>query len=223
MRHLVRTFVLVCAMAGFSAPTEAQTCLGYPAFATGPLNLSAAGRVGGRFWGSSADINVGRRSGGVFGGLGFSTVTYIDDPKETRFGYGTVLGFEFYRRDQLIVCPIVTGAIERGEEIEFAPGERSTTNGHILAVGIAAAGEQNRGRLSVAPFFTARYAQIVSEVTGDSAVSETDTGFLASAGLAFRWSDALQVAPLFTFGTFPRQDLVFHLRLSVALQFSRTP
>lgn len=221
MRLLVRTLVLSCAIAALTVPADAQTCLGYPSLATGPVNISAAGRVGGRFWGSAADVNVGRRAGGPFGSLGFSTVTYIDAPKETRYVYGSVLGFEFHRRDQLIACPIITYASERGKTIEYEPGLRSTTNGTIKAAGIGVAGEQNRGRFSVAPFFVVRYAEIESEVSGDSTFSVTDHGFLGSAGLAFRWSDALQLAPLFSFGTFPQQDMVFHLRLSIALQFKR--
>jgi hypothetical protein len=221
MRHSVRTLVLSCAIAALSTPADAQTCMGFPSFATGPLNLSAAGRVGGRFWGSAADMNVGRRTGGPFANLGFSTVTYVDDPKETRYVYGTAVGYVFNRRDQLIACPIITYASERGRAVEYEPGLRSTTNGTIWAGGIGLAGEQNRGRFSVAPFIVVRYAQIDAEVTGDSTFTETDHGFLGSAGLAFRWSDALQVAPLFSFGTFPQQDMVFHLRLSIALQFRR--
>ena len=221
MRNLLRTFVLACAIAALSAPAGAQTCLGFPSFATGQLNISAAGRVGGRFWGTAADVNVGRRAGGPFAGLGFSTVTYVDDPRETRHVYGSVVGMVFNRRDQLIACPIFTYAAERGQAVEYEPGLSSKTSGTIMAGGIAVAGEQNRGRFSVAPFFIVRYAQIHSEVTGDSAFTETDTGFLGTAGLAFRWSDALQLAPLFSFGTFPQQDLVFHVRLSVALQFKR--
>lgn len=219
MSRATRAFAVACAFPCFVTVARAQSCIGYPAFATGPVNVSLSGTVGGRFWGSGAGMNVGRRAGGAFGGVGVSSTTYIDDPVETRFTYSVVGAYERHNRDQMIWCPLATAAFERGQEINL-PGDRhAKTNGTVFGAGLGVSFElAGRGRFSVDPFVVGRYIVLNSEVTGDSTHKFTEQGIAFVIGLGIRPRDAIQITPSFSGSTLPSADIVFNLRVSVALQ-----
>lgn len=222
MSRVIRALALVCALPVFAVVAHAQSCLGYPAFATGPLNLSASGTVGGRFWGSGIGLNLGRRTGGGFGGVGVNSTSYIDDPKETRFTYVGIAGYEQHNADQMIWCPIATAAFERGNQIDLIGGGHAKTNGTVFGAGVGISFEiAGRGRFSVDPFLNGRYIVLNSEVTGDSTHKFTEQGITFALGLGIRPTDAVQITPSFSGSTLPNADLVFNLRISVALQFKK--
>jgi hypothetical protein len=199
---------------------RAQACLGYPAFATGPINASLAVRVGSEFWGSGADFTVGRRASGPFVGAGVSTVTYVVDPKETRVAFGASAGYEKSTRDQLVFCPFASASYERGQEVDGDSG-RERTSGFVAGVGVGIGAElTKRGPLAFDPFASARLTRIHTVTEHENAGNDVsdENGVSLVAGLAVRFRDAVQLAPSFSFSTFPGADLVFTLRFSIALQ-----
>lgn len=224
MIHRVRILAAAtaCALMCGAAVSHAQTCLGCPAFATGPVNVSAMGLVGGRFWGAGADVNFGRPRGGAFGGVSVGSVSFIDAPTETRFSYSATAAYESHRRDQLIWCPLVSATLEQGNDVNLGGGRHSRTDGYVVGIGLGASGElQGRGRFSVDPFVTARYEEAQTRVSGDSTNKTTEHGIAFGVGLGFRLRDAIQVTPNFSGATFPGSDLVFQLRVSLALEFGK--
>jgi hypothetical protein len=78
-----------------------------------------------------------------------------------------------------------------------------------------------RGRFSFDPFVNGRYIVLNQEVTGDSTHKFTEQGVTFTLGLGLRPTDAIQITPSFSGSTLPNADLVFNLRLSVALEFRK--
>ena len=222
MSRALRACALASLLPCFAAVARAQSCLGYPAMATGPLNVSVSGTVGGRFWGSGIGTNFGRRMGGAFGGVGVNSTSYVDDPQETRFTYTAVAGYERHNVDQMIWCPIATAAFERGNEIDLIGGGHAKTNGTVFGAGAGVSFElAGRGRFSVDPFVSGRYIVLNSEVTGDSTHKFTERGIAFTLVLGIRPRDAIQITPSFSGATLENSDLVFNLRISIALQFKK--
>jgi hypothetical protein len=223
MRTTFVTAFAVAALAVSGAQARGQTCLGYPAFATGPFNVSGAVGIGTEWWGLGVDVHVGNRTGGFFGGGGIATINYVEDPVESRISPGAVFGYNMETRGQLHVCPFVSGAYERGNEVERSVDERSRISGYIAGIGVALAGELPNRRFqsfSVAPFAAARFTERSTKEEFDTGATDEDkeTGVTISAGLGLRFRDAIQITPSFSTSTFDNADLVFNLRFSVALQ-----
>ena len=214
-------FVSLCALAISAASAHAQSCLGYPAFATGPLNISTEVNVGSDYGGLSLSINAARLKGRPFAGVGTTVVRYVSDPKETRVAFGGSLGYEHQTKDQLILCPFVLANFVRGSDVAEGDATQRTT-GSVIGAGIGLAFELERpGALSFNPFASWDYSQVKTHVeqTGDD-IKLTNNGGTFSFGLGVRFRDAIQVTPCFTDSTFPGADLLFTLRISVSLRFA---
>jgi len=217
---------LACALSLLSLATvgsNAQTCLGFPAFATGPVNLSGSVSVGTEWWGAGAHANVGHRTGGLFGGANIGQIRFVDDPVESRLSAGLLGGFDRTTGGQLHLCPFATAAHEQGGFVTRLNGDRSKISGQVLGIGIAFAGEQQSGRFrsfSVAPFISARFTYISTHeaIEGAETTKSDETGASVVGGLGFRLRDAIQITPSFSTSTFENADLVFTLKVSVALQ-----
>ena len=220
-RHTI-AIAACCALAAHSL--GAQSCLGYPAFPTGPLNASIGGIVGSDFGGASADLNIGKRKGGPFGSVGVGAVHYVTDPKETRGSIGALAGWERYNKDQLIICPFVTASAERGTEVNRGTDGMQRTSGTVLGAGVGLGFElQARRRgLSYNPYITGRYARVLTKISGGTSdTTVTETGAVVSFGLGVRFKDAIQVTPSFSAATFAGANLVFDLRVSLALEYKK--
>jgi hypothetical protein len=203
-----------------------QTCLGYPALAAGPVNVTGSASVGTEWWGATAHANVSPQRGPYFGGASVGVVRFVDDPEETRLSWGVLGGYHWMSRGQLHACPFVTAGFERGQFVTRNNGDRTRIHGRVLGIGLALAGEQQNRRFrsfSIAPFVSARLTHIVTNEDFDdgTARDDDDTGASVVAGLGFRLRDALQITPMFSTSTFENADLVFTLRFSVALQGRR--
>ncbi len=216
------------AIAACSALTStalgAQSCLGYPGFPTGPLNVSISGIVGSDYGGASADLNVGKRSGGPFGSVGASAIRYVTAPIETRGAVGVLAGWERYNKDQLIICPFISAAGERGSEVDRGADGIQRTTGNVIGAGVGIGFElQARKRsLSYNPFLTGRYTRVQTTIRGGVADSTvTETGAMFSFGLGVRYKEAIQLTPSFSAATFASSNLVFDLRFSIALEFKK--
>lgn len=221
MSRAVRASVVALALSLLSTAGRAQTCLGFPAFAAGPVNLTGSLRVGGRWWGTGAGANVGQRAGPWFGGVGAGTVTFIDPPKETRLQYAVQGGYEKHTRDGPIWCPNVVAQYEQGLQVTDSLGRKWRTSGSVLGAGLGVSGElQSRGAnvFSVDPFATVSFISVRTKVAGDSTSSATETGAAFTVGLGFRFHDSIQITPTFSGATLTNADLVFDLRVSIALQ-----
>jgi hypothetical protein len=218
------TTVIAAVSALAASPLGAQSCLGYPAFPTGPINVSASGIVGSDYGGASADFNVGKRKGGPFGSIGLGAIHYVTDPKETRTSIGATAGWERYNKDQLIICPIVSASTERGTEVDRGADGIQRTTGTVLGAGLGVGFElQARKRgLSYNPYLAARYTRVQTKISGGVADSTvTETGAVVSFGLGVRFKEAIQVTPSFSAATFANSNLVFDLRVSLALEFKK--
>lgn len=203
---------------------QAQTCLGYPSLATGPVNVSGSVSIGTEWWGATAHANLGPQRGRYFAGASIGNVRFVDEPVESRIAWGGLAGFDWVTRGQLHACPFLTAAFEQGDFVSRTNGDRTKIHGRILGAGMAFAGEAQNRRfetLSFSPFFSARFTQIVQfeDIEGGDRTESDETGVSVVAGLGFRLRDAIQITPLFATSTFENADLVFTLRVSVALQF----
>jgi hypothetical protein len=201
----------------------AQTCLGYPSLATGPLNVTGSVSIGTEWWGGNGHVNLGPQRGPYFAGASVGGIRFVDDPVESRLSWGVLGGFDWMSRGLLHACPFVTAAFEQGDFVTRLNGDRTKIHGRVLGVGVAFAGESQNRRfraLSVAPFFSARYTQIVTfeDVEGEGRIESDETGASVVAGLGFRFREAIQITPTFATSTFENADLVFTLRVSVALE-----
>jgi hypothetical protein len=201
----------------------AQTCLGYPALATGPLNVTGSVSIGTEWWGGNAHVNLGPQRGPYFAGASLGAIRFVDDPVESRLSWGVLGGFDWMSRGLLHACPFLTAAFEQGDFVTRLSGERTKIHGRVLGVGVAFAGESQNRRfesLSFAPFFSARLTQIVTfeDIEGEGRIETDETGASVVAGLGFRFRDAFQVTPTFATSTFENADLVFTLRVSIALE-----
>jgi hypothetical protein len=206
-----------------SIAARAQTCLGFPAFATGPVNVSGSVSIGTEWWGAGAHANLGHRAGGLFGGASAGTIRFVDDPVESRISAGLLGGYDRMTGGQLHICPFATAAYERGGFVTRLDGDRSKISGQVLGIGIAFAGEQQSGRFrsfSVAPYISARFTYISTheQIQGEQTTKSDETGASVVGGLGFRLRDAIQITPSFSTSTFENADLVFTLKVSVALQ-----
>ena len=219
----IRIACTLSLLALLGAPLTAQTCLGFPAFATGPVNASGSVSIGTEWWGAGAHANVGHRAGGLFGGANAGHIRFVDDPEESRLSVGLLGGYDRMTGGQLHICPFATAAYERGGFVTRLDGDRSKISGQVLGIGIAFAGESQSGRFrsfSVAPFISARFTYISTheEIDGGETSKNDETGASVVAGLGFRLRDAIQITPSFATSTFENADLVFTLKVSVALQ-----
>jgi hypothetical protein len=221
--HGVRWSAVVAVLALSTPAVSAQSCLGYPAFPTARLNVSLDAIVGSDYGGGGLNANYGSRSGGPFAGAEFAMIKYVVDPRETRTNFGGMVGWERYTKDQLIFCPFISANFENGNEYDIGNGPESVS-GNILGAGLGIGFELNRsrGRLSYNPHLSARLARVASTFhteIGDEKVVET--GAIFGFGVGIRIRDAIQITPGFSGATFEQANLVFDLRISVALQLRK--
>lgn len=201
----------------------AQSCLGYPARSTGQLSATGRGTIGSDFWGVGADINADVGNTGVFGSVGAGMRKFVTDPVESRIAYGATIGYERYNRDQLIWCPIVSMAWERGDEVEGSSGPQRTT-GRVLSLGVGIGFElERRGPLAFNPYLSVRQSRVTSRIDRVNApdTEGSESGAVFAFGLGIRIREAIQITPSFSGATFAGSNLVFDLRASVALQWRR--
>lgn len=223
LRAFVPLTLAAITLTALAAPAAAQTCLGYPSVATGPINLTGSVSIGTEWWGGAAHANLGPQRGPYFAGANVGALRFVDEPQETRMSWGLLGGFDWTSGGQLHACPFVTAAFEQGDFVTRLNGDRSKIHGRVLGVGVAFAGESQNRRFrsfSVAPFFSARFTQIVTyeDIEGEGRRDNEETGASVAAGLGFRLRDAIQITPMFATSTFENADLVFTLRFSLAFE-----
>jgi hypothetical protein len=219
MTRTQHTLIVIGLLAGATG-ARAQTCLGYPAQQTGNINFTVHGTVGQDFGGGGATLNVAPLKTGLLLSAGAGANRYVVEPKETVIGYGGVIGWERYNRDNLIWCPVVAVRFTRGEELDLGEEGLQRRNSTELAAGLGAGFElERRGPLSFNPFLSARYTRVKTHVEGNVIDSTgTVTGVVFAAGLGVRINDAFQITPSFHGATFEDALLFFDLRFSIALR-----
>jgi hypothetical protein len=203
------------------ASAAAQSCLGYPAKATGQLSGTVGATIGSDFWGLGADLNGDFGGSGLFGIASVGTIKFVTEPIERRVDFGGTLGYERYNRDQLIWCPFVSASGVRGDEVEGTAGPQRTS-GRVLSVGLGVGFEiERRGPMSFNPYLSVRQSSVKSRIDRSTAADteSTESGAVFAFGIGFRFREAIQITPSFSGATFSGSNLIFDLRASVALQF----
>jgi hypothetical protein len=219
MRRTSLACLSIVALSATPGMAWAQSCIGHPSFATSKFNISADVVVGADYGGLGTDINYGARRNGPFASVGVTGARFVTEPKETRINVGGLLGWERHNKDQLIWCPFVSAGIERGEELDRGNGPETISHS-IYGIGLGLAFElERRGRLSFNPFLAARYNRLnTTNGVGGIDTKTAQTGANFGFGLGVRFNEAIQITPSISGSTFPGSNLVFDLRVSLALQ-----
>jgi hypothetical protein len=221
---MIRRLLPAFALALLPAAATAQTCLGNPSFASGPINVSLGGAVDGNGYGFGVGGNVGWWGGKLITGGSVGWDSYRS-PERTSSGGSITIGTQRQTEDILEFCPIISAGIDRGSEFTRTNGDSFKPSVDEYSVGVGFGGQLAPNRyISIVPYGIIRlstYTAFLQGTGGTEDITERDTGGVFTFGLGFRFDEWLQVAPTVTVSSFEGSDLVIGLRGSMALRVKR--
>ncbi len=220
-RHLLAAFLGTLTA---TTAVEAQSCLGNPSFASGPINVALGGSVDGSRVGGGLEGTVGWWQGRLITGVGGSYDVFRN-PSETRRRVGFLVGTRRKTEDLLEFCPIVSARFTRGSDFETTDGGTAQARLTSLSVGIGFGAQLSEDRyVSVVPYGIVQLTQVRGTFVGVGETEDEDVGDTAGVftfGLGFRFDEWIQVGPTVSVSSFEGADMVVGIRGSVALRVKR--
>lgn len=195
------TTIAALALAAFASAADAQTCLGTPSFATGPLRLEGGFRTGGDATAYGVGAAVGAKTG-PFASVGVSIVN-IDEVDESATMFSALGGWDLglaatrsTTGPKIGICPVVAVEYQNGPNFETEFGDLDLSATQLSAgvsVGAAIAGSPT---MSIIPFGTIRLARTSVEASfGGESEDDSENHGLLDLGVGFAFSNAFTIRP----------------------------
>jgi hypothetical protein len=221
---MLRRLFAVIALAALPTVAAAQTCLGNPSFASGPLNVTVGAAADGNGYGLGLGSTVGWWGGKLITGASVGWDSYRS-PERTSQGGSITIGTQRLTEDILEFCPFATAGIDRGTEFTRLNGDvfKPSVDEYGVGVGFGAQLAPER-YISIVPYGIIRlttYTAFLQGLGTTEDITERDTGGVFTFGLGFRFDEWLQLSPTVTVSRFEGADLVIGLRGAMALQIKR--
>jgi hypothetical protein len=224
MRHLLLAAVALLAL---PAGLAAQTCLGNPSLASGPINVGVGGTYDANGAGGAAFTNVGWMGGRLITGVS-GQYDYFVNPEETRKRVGVLIATERETEEILEFCPFVSARYTFGDPYTRPNGGEAQVRFASYGVGIGFGGQLAADRyVSIVPWGSVQLQratgtlQVLRAVEDETDEELDETGGIFTFGLGFRFDEWLQVSPTISVSSFSGADLVGGLRVSMALRPKR--
>jgi len=220
-RHLIAAILGTLSVSSVSA---AQSCLGNPSFASGPLNVAVSGSVDGSRVGGGLEGTVGWWGGRLITGVGGSYDVFRN-PSETRRRVGVLIGTRRRTEDLLEFCPIVSARYTQGSDFETTTGGTAQARLTSLSAGVGFGAQLSEDRyLSIVPYGIVQLTRVTGTFVGVGDTEDQDVGDTAGVftfGLGFRFDEWIQVGPTVSVSSFEGADMVVGIRGSMALRVKR--
>ncbi len=202
----------------------AQSCLGNPSFASGPLNVAVGGSVDGSRVGGGVEGTVGWWGGRLITGVGGSYDVFRN-PSETRKRVGVLVGTRRRTEDVLEFCPIVSARVTQGTDFATTTGGTARARLNSVSVGVGFGAQLSEDRyVSVVPYGIVQLTRVTGTFVGVGETEDEDVGDTAGVftfGLGFRFDEWIQVGPTVSVSSFEGADMVVGIRGAIALRLKR--
>jgi hypothetical protein len=224
MRRLALLTVAALMLAG---DADAQTCLGNPSLASGPINVGVSGSYDANGAGGGTQANIGWFGGRLITGVN-AAYNYLVNPEQTRRSVGLTLATQRDTEEVLQFCPYVSARTTVGDPFTGFDGVEGRVRFSSYSVGVGFGGQLAPDRyVSIVPWGLIQLQrsvgtfEVLRAVDGETDEDLDETGGIFTFGLGFRFDEWLQASPTISVSSFAGADLVGGLRVSMALRPKR--